>query len=73
VRRGAIDATAASDVLADADSLAIDLFRIPPLSALVAAVEAGVTACDAAYWLAARARSGELVAHDRTLERAARA
>jgi len=73
VRRGALDATEAADALADADALAIDLYRIPPRAALVAALETGLTAYDAAYWLVARALSAELVTLDRALGRVAKA
>lgn len=73
VRGRTLEPASVVKALADADSLGIELHRIPPRAGLSAALQTGLTAYDAAYWLVARALSAELVTLDRALERAAKA
>ena len=72
VRRKTLRPVSVVESLSVADSLGIELHRIPARAALAAALHTGLTACDAAYWLVARALSAELVTLDRALARAAR-
>jgi predicted nucleic acid-binding protein len=73
VRRKALEPATVLKALADADSLGIELHPIPARASLLAALQTGLTAYDAAYWLVARALSAELVTLDRTLARTAKA
>ncbi len=73
VRRRTLEPASVVEALADADSLGIELHRIPARAGLSAALQTGLTAYDAAYWLVARALGAELVTLDHTLERAAKA
>jgi predicted nucleic acid-binding protein len=73
VRRKTLEPASVVKALADADSLGIELHRIPARAGLSAALQTGLTAYDAAYWLVARALSAELVTLDRKLERVAKA
>jgi predicted nucleic acid-binding protein len=72
VRRKTLEPALVVKALADADSLGIELHRIPARAGLSAALQTGLTAYDAAYWLVARALSAELVTLDQALARAAR-
>ncbi len=73
VCRKTLEPASVVKALADADSLGIELHRIPARAGLSAALQTGLTAYDAAYWLVARVLAAELVTLDRTLERAAKA
>jgi predicted nucleic acid-binding protein len=73
VRRRTLEPASVVEALADADSLGIELHRIPAPAGLSAALQTGLTTYDAAYWLVARALGAELVTLDHTLERAAKA
>ena len=73
VLRKTLEPASAVKALTDADSLGIELHRIPARAGLLAALQTGLTAYDAAYWLVARALSAELVTLDRALARAAKA